>query len=61
MNFATSLFYILSKEKRELEYIKDVYKRRVQSEIESYKDAAEEEQKDNIQSNDLLMLDKKCI
>ena len=57
MNLKTSPFSILNKERREMEYIKRVYKRRVQAEIESYKDL-EEEKKDTIKSQDVLFLDK---
>ena len=39
-------------------YIKAVYRTRVQSEIESYKDEEEEEEKrDTIKSQDVLILD----
>ena len=59
MNLKTSPFSILNKERREMEYIKAVYKRRVQAEIESYKDEDEEEEKrDTIKSQDVLILDK---
>ena len=61
MNLKTSPFSILNKERREIEYIKEVYKRRVQSEIESYKDSDDENTKDIIKSQDLLMLDKISI
>ena len=59
MNFKTSPFSILNKERREMEYIKAVYRRRVQSEIESYKD--DEEKKDTFKSQDVLILDKISI
>ena len=61
MNLKTSPFSILNKERRELEYIKGVYKRRVQSEIDSYKDSEDEEKRDTIQSQDILMLDSLSI
>ena len=35
MNFIRSLFSILNKDRREMDYIKLVYKRRVQAEIDS--------------------------
>ena len=38
MNFKRSLFPILNKDSREMDYIRLVYKRRVQAEIDSYKD-----------------------
>ena len=56
MNLKTSPFSILNKERREIEYIKEVYKRRVQSEIESYKDIEDEDKKDTIKSEDVLLL-----
>ena len=43
MNLKTSPFSILDKERREMDYINAVYRRRVQAEIESYKDIEEEE------------------
>ena len=61
MNLKTSPFSILNKERREMEYIKAVYRRRVQAEIESYKDEEEEEKKDTIKSQDVLILDKISI
>tara|TARA_S200000501_G_scaffold268476_1_gene252174 strand:+ start:355 stop:540 length:186 start_codon:yes stop_codon:yes gene_type:complete len=57
MNLKASPFLILNKEKREMDYIKGVYKRRVQSEIESYKDSEDEDKRDTVQSQDVLMLD----
>ena len=45
-----------------MEYIKAVYRRRVQAEIESYKDEDEEEKKrDTIKSQDVLILDRISI
>ena len=38
MNLKRSPFSILNKERREIDYIKGVYKRKIQAEIESYKD-----------------------
>ena len=61
MYLKTSPFSILNKERREIEYIKGVYKRRVQAEIESYKDSEEEEKKDTINIQDVLMLDRISI
>ena len=40
-----------------MNYIKRVYKRRVQAEIESYKDPEDEVKIDTIHSQDILMLD----
>ena len=58
MNLKTSPFSILNKDRRELEYIKGVYKRRVQAEIDSYKDSEDEDNKDTIKAQDVLMLDR---
>ena len=41
MNLKTSPFSILNKDRREIEYIKKVYKKRLQAEIESYIDSDE--------------------
>ena len=58
MNFEISPFSILNKDRREMDYIKKVYKKRVQAEIESYKDSEDEDDKrDTIHVQDLLMLD----
>ena len=61
MNLKTSPFSILNKERRELDYIKGVYKRRVQAEIDSYKHYDDADKSDTIQSQDVLMLDKISI
>ncbi len=61
MNLKTSPFSILNKERREMEYIKRVYKRRVQAEIDSYKDSEDEHKRDTIQSQDILMIDRISI
>ena len=58
MNLKTSPFSILNKERREMEYIKGVYKRRVQAEIDSYKDSEDEDKRDTIKSQDILMIDR---
>ena len=55
MNLKTSPFSILNRERREIEYIKEVYKKRVQAEIESYKDPTEEDKSEIIRSQDVLM------
>ena len=57
MYLKTSPFSILNKERRELEYIKGVYKKRVQAEIDSYNDPDDEDKSDTIQVQDVLMLD----
>ena len=61
MNLKRSPFSILDKDKREMDYVKGVYKRKIQAEIESYKDPEDEDKRDTIQSQDVLMLDKISI
>ena len=51
----------MNKERREIDYIKGVYKRKIQAEIESYTDAEDEEKRDTIQAQDVLMLDRTSI
>ena len=58
MNFKRSPFSILDKDKREIYYIKLVYKKQIQAEIESYKDSEDEDKRDTIQAQDVLMLDR---
>ena len=61
MNLKRSPFSILDKDKREMEYIKGVYKRKIQAEIESYKDPEDVNNIDTIQAQDVLMLDRISI
>ena len=61
MNLKRTPFSILNKDRREIDYIKGVYKRKIQAEIESYKDAEDEENRDTIQVQDVLMLDRISI
>ena len=61
MTLKKSLFSILNQEKREIDYIKKVYVRRVQAEIESYKDSEDEDKRDTIHAQDVLMLDRISI
>jgi predicted TPR repeat methyltransferase len=61
MNSKKSPFSILNNERREMHYIKGVYKRRIQSEIESYQDSEDEDKSDRIQAQDILMLDRNSI
>ena len=61
MDLKTSPFSILNKGRRELEYIKRVYKKRVQAEIDSYKDIEHEKNRDTIQAHDVLMLKRISI
>ena len=58
MNVLKSPFSIFNKERRKMDYIKGVYKRRVQAEIESYKDSEDEDKIDTIQVQDVLMIDR---
>ena len=44
-----------------MDYIKGVYKRKIQAEIESYKDPEDEDNRDTIQAQDVLMLDRISI
>ena len=61
MNLKRSPFSILDKDKREMDYIKGVYKKKIQAEIESFKDSEDEDKRDTIQAQDVLMLDKISI
>ena len=61
MNFKKSPFTILNKERREIDFIKGVYEKRVQSEIEAYKDSEDEFKRDTIQAQNILMLDRISI
>ena len=61
MNLKRSPFSILDKDKREMDYIKGVYKRKIQAEIESYKDPEDEDKSDTIEAQDVLMLDRISI
>ncbi len=61
MNLKRSPFSILDKERREIDYIKGIYKKKIQSEIESYKDPEDENNRDTIQVQDVLMVDRISI
>jgi len=61
MNLKRSPFSILDKEKREIDYIEGVYKKKIQSEIESFKYPEDEDQSDTIEAQDVLMLDRISI
>ncbi len=61
MNSKRSPFSILDKDKREMDYIKGIYKKKIQNEIESYKDLEDEDKRDTIQVQDVLMLDRISI
>ena len=58
MNLKRSPFSILDKEKREIDFIKGIYKKKIQAEIESYKDSEDEDKRDTIQAQDVLMIDR---
>ena len=59
MNLKISQFPILNKERKEVEYVKDVYKRRIQSEADSFFN--QEEQPDTIFVQDILFVDRISI
>ena len=61
MNLKRSPFSILDKERREIDYIKGLYKKKIEAEIESYKDPEDEDKRDTIQVQDVLMLDRISI
>jgi len=61
MNLKRSPFSILDKERREIDYIKGIYKKKIQAEIESYKDSEDEDKRDTIQAQDVLMVDRISI
>ena len=61
MNLKRSPFSILDKERREIDYIKEIYKKKIQAEIESYKDSEDEDKRDTIQAQDVLMVDRISI
>ena len=58
MNLKRSPFSILDKERREIDYIKEIYLKKIQAEIESYKDSEDEDKRDTIQAQDVLMIDR---
>ena len=47
--------------RREIDYIKGASKRKFQAEIESHKDPEDEDKRDTIQAQDILMLDRISI
>jgi len=44
-----------------MDYIKGIYRKKIQAEIESYQDSEDEDKRDTIQAQDVLMLDKISI
>ena len=61
MNLKRSPFSILNKETGEIDFIKGIYKKKIQAEIESYKDSEDEDNRDTIQAQDVLMIDRISI
>ena len=61
MYLKRSPFSILNKERREIDYIKGVYKRKIQVKVESYKYPENEDKRDTIQARDILLLDRISI
>tara|TARA_Y100000766_G_scaffold269937_1_gene267367 strand:+ start:473 stop:658 length:186 start_codon:yes stop_codon:yes gene_type:complete len=61
MYLKRSPFSILNKDRREMDYIKGVYKKKIQAEIESYKYPEDEDKRDTIQVQDVLMVDRISI
>ena len=59
MSIKISKFPIVNKETNEVEYVKDVYKRRIQSEADSFFN--QEEQPDTIFAQDILYVDRISI
>ena len=53
-----SPFSTLDTDKKEMDYIKVVYKRKMQAENESYKDLEDEDNRDIIQAQDVLKFDR---
>ena len=61
MDLKRSPFSILKKDLREIDYIKGVYKRKIQAEIKSFRDPEVEDKGDTIQAQDILMFDRISI
>ena len=59
MNLKISQFPIINKDRKEVEYVKDIYKRRIQSEADSFLN--QEEQPDTIFTQDILFVDRISI
>jgi len=59
VNLKISQFSILNKERKEVEYLKEVYKKRIQSEADSFFN--QEEQPDTIFTQDILYVDRISI
>ena len=61
MNLKRSPFSILDKERREIDFVKGIYKKKIQAEIESYKDSDDQDKRATIHAQDILMLDRISI
>jgi len=61
MNLKRSPFSIFNKERKEIDYLQGVYKRKIQAENESFKDHENEDKRDTIQAQDVLMLERISI
>ena len=61
VNLKRSPFSIVNKNTREIDCIKGIYKRKFKAEIESYKDPQDEDKRDTIQAQDVLILDRISI
>ena len=59
MVLKNSKFSILNKERKEIQYVKNVYKKRIQSEADSFLN--QEEKPDNIVAQDILYIDRISI
>ena len=59
INLKISKLPILNKERKEIEYVKEVYKKRTQSEADSFLN--QEEQSDTIIAQDILYVDRISI
>ena len=56
MKLKISQFPILNKERKEIEYVKDFYKKRIQSEADSFLN--QEKKPDTIVAQDILYIDR---
>ena len=61
MKLKKSPFSILDKNRREMDYIKGIYKKKIQSEIDSFIDPEDEDKRDTIQAQNILMIDRVSI
>ena len=61
MNLKRSQFSILNKKRSEINYISGVNRKKIEDEIESHKVSEDEDKKDTVQVQDVLMLDSISI